>query len=73
MQTSMCSEISDRVESSVRRVLVDDFPSDFACTAEEGQITLTGTAKNKDDATTCGVIARMVPGVRQVINNLRAE
>ncbi|QDT11259.1 BON domain-containing protein [Planctomycetes bacterium K23_9] len=69
----MTESICDRIESSIRRVLGEDFPDDFTCTADDGKITLTGRARTRDDATTCGVVARMVPGIRTVVNQIKSD
>jgi osmotically-inducible protein OsmY len=69
----MDRSICDRIETSIRRVLGGDFPREFQCQESEGVFTISGVSKTKDDATTCGVIARTLPGVKAVKNEIKPE
>ncbi len=69
-QRSVC----DRVENSIRRVLELASLDDFRCTAQEGGgVRLSGCVESRNAATLCEIIARRVPGVGSVINDLRVE
>jgi hypothetical protein len=63
-------ELLKRVMASIRRVAE---VQDLTCQIEEGRLLLRGTAETQDEAVLCGVVARLVPGVGEVINEIESR
>lgn len=61
--------ISDRVEVSVRRELPPGH-FDVVCESLGGDVTLRGHVPSHSDRVFCLIVARTVPGVRSVKNQI---
>ena len=58
------------VAASLVRVCGADVVRDVHCESEDGKVTLTGSVSTREDFTMCGTVARTVPNVRSVDNQL---
>lgn len=58
------------VSASLIRVCGADVVRNVHCESHEGKITLTGSVSNREDFAMCGTVARTVPNVRSVDNQL---
>ena len=61
-------DLCQRIVASVHRVVEI---KDFSCTEEEGKLVLRGQVGSRDEAMMCIVVARSVPGVESVVNELK--
>ncbi|QEG41533.1 BON domain-containing protein [Roseimaritima ulvae] len=62
--------LDECVSASLLRVCGADVVRDVRCESHEGKVTLTGSVSNREDLAMCGTVARTVPNVRSVDNQL---
>ncbi len=58
------------VTASLIRVCGAEVVRDVHCEALNGRVTLTGSVTNRDDVSLCGTVARTVPNVLSVDNQI---
>lgn len=62
------SDLCQRIQSSISRVV--DI-KEFSCAEEDGKLTIRGQVPSRDDAMMCVVVARSIPGVSQVVSEVK--
>ncbi|TWU00961.1 BON domain-containing protein [Stieleria varia] len=62
--------LCERVESSLKRAMEIH---QFQCTQLDGEVTVSGTVQSLADLNRIPTIARLVPGVRKVVNKMACQ